>query len=180
MSHARWPLPGLSEGEEMFRPSLISSFGYLYALCNVPLFFTFFVGNSDHVFSCACLWTRVLVVFHFSDVPLDVPCEVASPPASPKERRCFVHHSFRHSATCMLHAMSHCFLLFLLVNLIIFFHVRDCGQEFWSYFIFQMSHCRNRNFQKFKELPELIASKKFKHQSISFQLCRMESTKNFN
>ena len=73
MSHARWPLPGLSEGEEMFRPSLISSFGYLYASCNVPLFFTFFVGNSDYVFSCACVWTRVLVVFYFSDVPLDVP-----------------------------------------------------------------------------------------------------------
>ncbi len=38
------------------------------------------------------------------------------------------------------HAMSHWFLLFLLVTLIMVFHVRACGQGFWSYLIFWMSH----------------------------------------
>ncbi len=57
----------------MFRPSLISSFVYLYASCNVPLVFTFFVGNSDRVFLCKYAWIRVSVVFNFLNVPLNVP-----------------------------------------------------------------------------------------------------------
>ena len=30
------------------------------------------MDNSDYGFLCECLWVRVLVVFNFSDVPLDV------------------------------------------------------------------------------------------------------------
>ncbi len=41
--------------------------------CNVLRRKIFFVDNSDYIFSCASVLARVLGVYNFSDVPLDVP-----------------------------------------------------------------------------------------------------------
>ena len=67
-------------------------------------FLIFFVDNSYDGFLCVGLWVRVWGVYFFLDVPLNVPCEVASP-------RCLVRR--RGDVSSITHFVIHlpvCFM----------------------------------------------------------------------